>query len=263
MRWIVRLPHPVVALPIAALSALLFTVDAWAQIRYPGSYPGPYGYRYAGAESNLRLAVTPREALVYVDGYLAGTVDEFDGVLQRLHVTPGEHEITFYLQGYRALRQRLYLSPNVTRKISETMEKLAPGEATEPPPEPSPEEPTPPPDPTRGPPRRDPFPRGGGQLPPRPPASPDAPRAPPAPAESVRGGSIVLRVQPAGADVTIDGEHWDGPASGNDRLVIQVSEGRHHVEVRKDGYVPFSTEIDVRRGESLPVNVSLARERQH
>lgn len=261
MRWIVRLPQPLVALPIAALSALLSTADAWAQIRYPQPYPGPYGYRYAEAESNLRLVVTPREALVYVDGYLAGTVDEFDGVLQRLHVTPGEHEITFYLQGYRTIRQRLYLSPNVTRKISETMERLAAGEATGPPPEPSPEEPPLPPDPNREPPRREPFPRGG-QRPPRRPVPPDAPPVPPASAESTRGGSIVLRVQPAGADVTIDGERWDGPGSGNDRLVVQVSEGRHRVEVRKDGYVPFSTEIDIKRGESLPVNVSLARDRQ-
>lgn len=262
MRWIVRVPKPLVALSLAALAAVWSPVDARAQIRYPGSYPGPYGYRYAGAESNLRLAVTPREAHVYVDGYLAGTVDEFDGVLQRLHVTPGEHEITFYLQGYRTLRQRLYLSPNVTRKISETLERLAPGEATGPPPEPLPEEPPPPPDPTRGPPRREPFPRGGGQPPPRRPAPPDTPPVPPAPSESVRGGSIVLRVQPSGADVAIDNEHWDGPASGNDRLVIQVSEGRHRVEVRKDGYRPFSTEIDINRGESLPVNVSLVRERQ-
>ena len=262
MRWNIRFPKPLALLPAVALVALFHPVDARAQIRYPQPYPG-YGYRYAGPESHLRLAVTPREATVYVDGYLAGTVDEFDGTFQRLHVAPGEHEIVLYLQGYRTIRQHLYLSPNATRKITESMEKLAAGDAAEPPPEPpARQEPPlpPPPDPNRQPPRREPFPRGGGQLPPRPPPPFEAP-APPPPSESVRGGSIVLRVQPAGANVTIDGEHWDGPASGNDRLVIQVSEGRHRVEVRRDGYMPFSTEVDVRRGESLPVNVSLARER--
>lgn len=190
-----------------------------------------------------------------------GTVDEFDGMFQRLHVTPGEHEITFYLQGYRTIRQRLYLSVNATRKITETMEKLATGEAIEPPPQPSPQEAGPPPDSNRPPPRREPFPPRGGQAPPRRPEPAEAPPAPPAPSQDMRGGSILLRVQPAGTDVTIDGEHWDGPASANDRLVIQVSEGRHRVEVRKDGYVPFSSEIDVQRGQSLPLNVSLARER--
>jgi hypothetical protein len=248
-----------VLLPTVVLAASALAADAHAQIRYPRPYPGPYGYRYAGPESDLRLAVTPREAQVYVDGYLAGTVDEYDGVFQRLHVTPGEHEIVFYLQGYRTIRQRLYLSPNNTRKITETMEKLAAGESTEAPPEPPPQDRVPPPDPNRLPPRREPFPRGG-QTPPRRPEPPEAP-APPAPSQDVRGGSILLRVQPADTEVTIDGEHWDGPSSTNDRLVIQVSEGRHRVEVRKDGYAPFSTEVDIQRGQSLPLNVSLARER--
>ena len=78
--------------------------------------------------------ITPREAMVYVDGYLAGTVDEFDGTFQRLHVAPGEHELVIYLQGYRTIRQHLYLGPNATRKITETMEKLAAGEEAERPP---------------------------------------------------------------------------------------------------------------------------------
>ncbi len=62
-----------------------------------GPYP-PYGYGYGygyyGAE--LRTQVTPRQAEVYVDGYLTGTVDDFDGMFQRLRVPLGEHEITIY-----------------------------------------------------------------------------------------------------------------------------------------------------------------------
>ena len=38
------------------------------------------------------------------------------------------HEIVVYLDGYRSLRQRLYVSPNSTRKIEGTLEKLAAGE---------------------------------------------------------------------------------------------------------------------------------------
>jgi hypothetical protein len=73
-------------------------------------------------------------------------------------------------------------------------------------------------------------------------------------------GTLSIRVQPAGAEILIDGERWDGP-SGDERLIVQVGEGRHRVEVRKEGYEPFTTEIDVRRGGTAPVNVSLARRR--
>ena len=70
----------------------------------------------------------------------------------------------------------------------------------------------------------------------------------------------MIRVQPADADVLIDGEHWRGPG-GDDRLVVQVTDGRHRIEVRKEGYQPFTTEVDVRGGESFPLNVSLPRAR--
>jgi hypothetical protein len=45
-------------------------------------------------ESSPQLQVTPRETEVFVDGYFAGKVDDFDGRFQRLHVQPGEHELT-------------------------------------------------------------------------------------------------------------------------------------------------------------------------
>ena len=34
------------------------------------------------------MLVDPAEARVYVDGYYAGTVDDFDGLFQRLNVSP-------------------------------------------------------------------------------------------------------------------------------------------------------------------------------
>ena len=101
-----------------------------------------------------------------------------------------------------------------------------------------------------------PFP-GRGAMPPRGPRPPDVPPPPPAGSEqSPRGGSLVLRVQPADADVLIDGEHWRGP-SGDERLVVQLAEGHHRIEVRKDGYQPFTSDADVRPNETVPINVSL------
>ena len=78
--------------------------------------------------------------------------------------------------------------------------------------------------------------------------------APPAAAQGF--GSIAIRVQPLGADVLIDGERWQGP-EGSAPLVVQVSEGSHRVEVRKDGYVGYSTDVEVRQGETSRLNVSL------
>ena len=70
----------------------------------------------------------------------------------------------------------------------------------------------------------------------------------------------MIRVQPADADVLIDGERWRGPGN-DDYLVVQVTDGRHRIEARKDGYQPYTTEVDVRGGESVPLNISLPRAR--
>ena len=255
MRWSIRL-----AVPSLLMACVLLSLASEARAQaYPPPYPPPLGgYTYVGPESHLRLVVTPREAMVYVDGYLAGTVDDFDGTFQRLHVAPGEHELVIYLQGYRTIKQHLYLGPNATRKITETMEKLGAGEEAERPPEPQ-APPPPPPDQDGGrQPRPDPR---ANREPPQQPPPPEPSAPPPPPPESVRGGSLILRIQPASAEVRIDNERWVGPASGDDRLVVQVSEGHHRIEVSKDGYVAFTTEVDVQRGQSLPVNVSLARDR--
>ncbi len=246
---------------LVPFALLAFTSDASAQWRYPRPYP-PYGsFRYLGPESHLRLSVTPKQADVYIDGYFAGKVDDFDGALQRLHVRPGEHELTIYLEGYRSLTQRLYLSPGITRTIDGRLEPLQAGELQDPQPTPAEddrefEEPAD--EAYRRPPMRGPIsPRepadepGTRQLPP---TRPDDTRT------ASRYASLSIRVQPAGAVVRIDGERWDGP-EGDERLIVQVAEGRHLLEVERDGYEPYSREIDVQGGETAPVNISLRRQR--
>ena len=86
--------------------------DPWYGYYGPWGYPPPYPYHYYRMDpgASLRLEVKPQEAEVYVDGYYAGIVDDFDGVFQRLPVTPGEHEIELYLDGYRSVRQKVMAS---------------------------------------------------------------------------------------------------------------------------------------------------------
>ncbi len=234
----------------------------WYPYPYGSSmYPyAPYGYGYGpyGSQvAEVRLEVTPKSAEVYVDGYRAGTVDDFDGFFQRLRVPPGEHDVVLYLDGYRTVHQQLYLGPGSDHKIRYTMVPLPSGEQPEPRPQPeavSPRASGPPPAPARpgGPGRGGPG-RGApgrGGPPPRP--------APPGPEANSQFGSVSVRVLPADADVLIDGERWTGPAD-QDRLVVQLSAGRHHIEIRKDGYETYSGDVEVAPGDTIPLNVSLLR----
>jgi hypothetical protein len=69
--------------------------------------------------------------------------------------------------------------------------------------------------------------------------------------------SVAIRVQPADAEIFIDGERWTG--GGDERLVVQLAPGSHQIEVRKDGYRTFMTSVTVRPGETAPLNISLGK----
>jgi hypothetical protein len=235
-----RVARPVVVTPYFGhyyYSPFFWDFYGWG---YPGPYLPAYYGGYVTGESSARIQVTPRETEVYVDGYRAGIVDDFDGFTQRLRVAPGEHVIELYLDGHKPVTQTLLFAPGESYRIRHAMEPLAPGEA-------APARPTP--------------------------RTPPAPPAPPAPQQmydalgrSIAGtsvpvptgsGVIAIRVQPGDAVILVDGERWQG--SSGDRLEIQVSPGAHRIEVQKDGYAPFSTGVQVRPGETATVNVSLKR----
>jgi PEGA domain len=177
--------------------------------------------------SSVRIQVPQRDALVYVDGYAAGIVDDFDGVFQRLELVPGHHEIVVYMPGYRTLRQNLYLNPGSTHTIKHTLVPLGPGETGEPQPVPRAMPPVP------GPP---------GPFPPA--------------VVTQRDGTLLLRVQPGDASVYIDGEQWRGP-QGQDRLVIQLATGSHRVRVERPGFQSFDVQVEVRAGETTAFSVTL------
>src|SRR6476661_1828632 len=106
-RGSVRLPARAIGF-VLTLATVVLPTAADAQFRYPPIYPYP-AYRYGFAEADLRVKVKPKDAAVYVDGYFAGKVEDYDGAFERLHVEPGQHEIIIYLDGYRSLHERLYL----------------------------------------------------------------------------------------------------------------------------------------------------------
>jgi len=87
---------------------------------YRSSYSGYYKYRETGS---IRTIVEPEKTKVYVDGYYAGTVDDFDGMFQRLYVAPGRHDVTLKLEGYRSHRFKVYVTEDSTVKIRHNMER--------------------------------------------------------------------------------------------------------------------------------------------
>jgi hypothetical protein len=65
---------------------------------------GGGGGTYSGAQmGSIRLKVKPNNASVYVDGYYAGTVDDFDNSFQKLSVALGTHKIEISAPGYQPL----------------------------------------------------------------------------------------------------------------------------------------------------------------
>jgi hypothetical protein len=200
----------------------------WSWWAYPVPYVVPTAERVG-----LRLEVEPPETEVYVDGYLAGTADEFDGLFQRLHVTPGEHVIELYLDGHQSAREDLYASPGTSYKIRHEMLPLAAGEAA--PVRPRPREPE----------------KASSVS-----AAPEAQPPAGAPAPPPGFGVLAIRVQPGPSEVRIDGEAW--PAAVDGELTVHLPAGPHTIEIRGPDHQAFSTEVEVVAGRSTPLNVRLS-----
>ena len=82
--------------------------DPWG---WSDPYPDGGSYDYDG---KLKLKVKPRQADVFVDGYFSGSVDDYDGNFQELHLEPGPHRIEIRLEGYDTLSFEVRILPNQT-----------------------------------------------------------------------------------------------------------------------------------------------------
>ena len=223
----------------------------------PGwGWPGPYYNEYPYAEA--RILITPKSAEVFVDGYRAGIVDNFDGILQRLNVWPGEHVVTLFLEGYKTENHRMYFNDGTTAKLTGTMEKLGAGEKSEPPPQPAPRK-----EPQRSQSTRprvgDPAPDAYSQTQQPPTQSQREPQVvvqqEPAP---VKFGGVSIKVLPVDAEIQIDDQVWSSP-TGDARLNVQLQTGRHHIAIRKEGFTSYGEDVLIRAGATLTLNISLTK----
>ena len=234
--------------------------DYWGY--YPSSGYRSYRYR-SGNVAQLRTLVEPAKARVYVDGYYAGIADDFDGLFQRLNVSPGRHDITFRLDGYKSHTFSVYANRDQTLKLRWDLSKGS-GETTE----------------SIGydngsdredrdlDDREDREARALDRD-----ADRDAAREERDPSREVdsdpardrkyqpptdragRIGEVFFEVQPVDASVYVDGEFF-GKAAQLAR--VELPEGRHRIEIVRPGYKTEETEVEVGR-ESRKVVVRLER----
>lgn len=88
-----------------------------------GYYSGGY---YGGRPSTfdtggVRLKVRPREAQVFVDGYYAGLVNDFDGVFQELRLSQGGHKIEVRMPGFETAYFDVHVQPGRTIDVREDL----------------------------------------------------------------------------------------------------------------------------------------------
>jgi hypothetical protein len=194
---------------------------------------GPYrrGYRDSGS---LRIIVQPERTRVYVDGYYAGVADDFDGVFQRLNVSPGRHDISLRLEGYRTQHFKVYVPYDQTIKIHYDMVRGG-GEATS--------------EDYAGRPADD-YARLEGED------DDDDDRWDRDEWGSDAGrdaGTVRFDVRPRGASVYVDGE-FHGRQS-----TVRLAPGRHRIEIVHPGYRTVEREVDVRPGRTTEIEVELER----
>jgi len=220
---------------------------------YYGYYPAPYyggGYRETNV-AQIRTLIDPPKTRVYVDGYYAGVADDFDGMFQRLSVSPGRHDIALKLEGYASHTYSVYVGGAETIKLrwdmvkgtGETRETI--GSEYERPLDQSPA-------PARELPQSEP-PRAR----PEPGREVDSPRIdqPVIQMPQAGRGEILFDILPLDASVYIDGE-FHGKASQVTQ--VQLPFGRHRIEVVRPGYRTEETEINV-DAEGRKVVVKLDR----
>jgi hypothetical protein len=242
----------------------------YAGFGYPYYGGGYLGFSYSGgggyaggapydASGSVRLLVEPVETKVYVDGYYAGKVDDFDGMFQRLNLRPGAHDITLKLDGYETHKVKLYVPLDHTLKVRHEMARGDSGRVSEQ---------------TVGDPadaeryaRRErereseseyDRPEAEDEREPRPGMRMEQGerRSDDGWAGREQRGTVRLDVTPVDASIYVDGMFR---GTGQDLRRLNLPVGRHRLEVVRPGYRTLERDVDVQAGETEQVHVDLPR----
>lgn len=201
---------------------------------YGGGYYGGYRDRYRYRETgSIRTLVDPERTTVLVDGYYAGTVDDFDGMFQRLYVAPGRHDITFKLEGYRTHRVRVYVTEDHTVRIRHDMQRGSGEDTLE-------------------------DLSGGREDPPYRMADDDRGEARTFDErrDSRDAGTLRLEVRPDDASIYVDGEFFGSARRAGS---MPLAPGRHRIEVVRPGFRTVEREVEIQPGRTESLTIDLSR----
>ena len=81
---------------------------------YPAAGYGYYSIVPGRAYGAVRIVDAPPDAHVFVDGYYAGVVDDYDGVFQHLNLEAGPHHFEIEEQGYPPIAFDVLVEPGRT-----------------------------------------------------------------------------------------------------------------------------------------------------
>lgn len=198
---------------------------------YYDQYRAPYyrrnAYLDAGEMGALDLDLQPGRTAVYDEGRYLGTVDDFDGFPAYLWLSPGTHELTFYLEGYRTIVRQFTVGAGQIASVSESLQRgdsIMPGDLS-----------------TGEPAER---PLRDGQRRRRP--TTDLRQAP---------GRLSLEVVPADASVYLDGRFVGTGEDLTEGLVIDP--GRHSLEVVRPDRRSTTWSFDVAPGGEIEQRIEL------
>lgn len=82
-------------------------------------------YQMPQVFSEIKMAVNPTRAAVFIDDQFVGHVAEFDGLVHSLLVAPGHRKITISLPGYETFHTEVDLAPKQKFKLKTDLVKLA------------------------------------------------------------------------------------------------------------------------------------------
>ena len=91
-----------------------YSTYGYPAYEYPSAGYGYYSVAPGRAYGAIRIVDAPRDAQVFVDGYYAGVVDDYDGVFQHLNLEAGPHHIQIEAQGYPPIAFDVRVEPGQT-----------------------------------------------------------------------------------------------------------------------------------------------------
>ena len=198
----------------------------WAPYGAYGAVPVEVGEGGGYGTAWIETDVTPKRAIVRLDGEDVGFAKDWNGVWDRLPIETGEHVVEFVLEGYQTLQVHLEAGPGRVYRVAR---ELRPGEGID------------------------------SRSAVEPPARQAPAPAPPVPADGP--GYVRLRVEPLDAAVYLDGT-FVGNASELSRRQAgrPLAAGEHALEVVRPGFVPERQTIQVDPGDLRDVRIELQPE---